>query len=305
MNMKEEEEEKDYLIAGHRIRIITPKLAGALQHLQGFTPFRADRTGEACCCLADTSDEGPDFAHVYHRSLKDGIVSRFGQAADGNYVFDTLLPDGKQIYVWMDMHRHTAYFGGNLTPELLRLALWTAYGVFTVTHHTLAIHASTIVCQGRAVLFLGESGTGKSTHTRLWRENISDATLLNDDSPLVCIEDGQALVYGSPWSGKTPCYKNEAYPIAAFVRLSQAPYNRMKLLNTVKGFAALHPSCPPGFAYDERLYDSICQTLNQLLPIVPVYHLQCLPDAAAAQLSHHTLFNLPAEKGKNTESHHS
>jgi hypothetical protein len=145
------------------------------------------------------------------------------------------------------------------------------------------------VQQDKAVIFLGESGTGKSTHTRLWREHIEGAFLLNDDSPIVRIIDGVPTVFGSPWSGKTPCYKQEHYPLAACVRLSQAPYNKITRLKLVQAYAALHPSCPPDFAYDDHLYDHISATLGDILAEVPVYHLACLPDREAALLSHKTV----------------
>lgn len=152
---------------------------------------------------------------------------------------------------------------------------------FGIAHnpHSIAIHSSVIVHSGRAVLFLGESGTGKSTHTRLWREHIPGAQLLNDDSPIVRVVEGVPTVFGSPWSGKTPCYRNESYPIAAFVRLAQAPHNRIARLPVVRAIGALLPSCPPAFAYDAQLQDNICDTLSQLIARVPVYQLECLPDA--------------------------
>ena len=95
-------------------------------------------------------------------------------------------------------------------------------------------------------------------------------------------------VFGSPWSGKTPCYRNESYPIAAFIRLKQAPYNRIARLPVIQAIGALLPSCPPAFAYDGRLQDNICNTLSQLIARVPVYQLECLPDAAAVRLSFET-----------------
>ena len=141
-----------------------------------------------------------------------------------------------------------------------------------------------------AVMFLGESGTGKSTHTRLWRENIDGAFLLNDDSPLIRCTDGIPTAYGSAWSGKTPCYINRSYPIRAIVRLSQAPHNRIRRLGTIQALGALLPSCPPAFAYDGRLQDNICDTLSAVLAKTEVYHLECLPDADAARLVCSTLF---------------
>ncbi len=172
-------------------------------------------------------------------------------------------------------------------PSLWRFGLWMAFGLIAVPNGAIPIHTSTIVCENRAVLFLGESGTGKSTHTRLWRENIAGAHLLNDDSPII---RSTAVAYGSPWSGKTPCYRNLHYPIAAIVRLSQAPHNRMRRLTALEALGALLPSCPPSFAYDEQLQDAMCETLSELISAVPVYHLECLPNAEAAELSYSTIF---------------
>ena len=125
----------------------------------------------------------------------------------------------------------------------------------------------------------------------LWREHIPGAELLNDDSPIIRATDSEALVHGSPWSGKTPCYRNESCPIAAVVRLSQAPHNRIRRLRPIESIGALLPSAPPAFARDERLSDDTCGLLSRLIAQVPVYHLECLPDAAAAQLACRTVFN--------------
>ncbi len=172
---------------------------------------------------------------------------------------------------------------------LVRFGLWMMFGVVLAQNDAIAIHSSVIESKGRGVLFLGESGTGKSTHTRLWRENIEGAKLLNDDSPIIRIVDGEPRVFGSPWSGKTPCYKDLDYPIAGFCRLSQAPHNKIRRLNVISALGALLPSCPPQFAHDEILQDSICSTLDKVLRKVGVYHLECLPDSEAAHLSHSTI----------------
>ena len=195
-----------------------------------------------------------------------------------------------------------------------------------IRDRAVAIHSSVISLNGGAVLFLGESGTGKSTHTRLWREHIPGAELLNDDSPIVRIVQTadadpicgavqnpanapaaaaetpdasaattgapkpQAMVFGAPWSGKTPCYRNVCQPIRAIVRLSQAPHNRIRRLRAIEAIGALLPSCPPSFAHDETLEDAVCATVSAVVAQVPVYHLECLPDAAAAELACRTIF---------------
>ena len=206
--------EQDYLIAGHRIRVEGDRLVQRIEALSGFSVFKTKSGSEPLCRFIATHNQAPAFEQVYYRSEIDGIVSRFGRYTDG-YVFDMTFPDAEPLSMWMIQDARIAYFTGNFAPILLRFACWIAYGVAATPLGTVAIHTSTICCQGKAVFFLGESGTGKSTHTRLWRENIEGAVLLNDDSPILRIIDGKPWVYGSPWSGKTPCYKNESYPLAA------------------------------------------------------------------------------------------
>lgn len=279
------------MIAGHRIRIEGDRLMKAMDALDGFAVFKVETEGEAVCRFVESQMAMPEFEQVHYRSEIDGIVSRFGRYA-GGYAFDMTPSDAAPLQLWMNPEVRTACFAGNFAPRLLRFACWIAYGVATAPLQTVAVHTSTIQYKGKAVFFLGESGTGKSTHTRLWRENIEGAVLLNDDSPILRIIDGKPWVFGSPWSGKTPCYKKESYPLAACVRLSQAPYNKIKKLNVVQGYGSLHPSCPPCFAYDEALYDHISGVLSNLLSNVPVYHLACLPDEAAARLSCETIFGV-------------
>lgn len=177
--------------------------------------------------------------------------------------------------------RHT---GGDLL-----YMLWLAYAHAALRHNAVPVHASAVVCGGEAVLCLGESGTGKSTHTRLWLDNIEGSSLLNDDSPVVRVEHGRVVVYGSPWSGKTPCFRTESYPVAAFVRLRQAPANSIARLDTLHSFAALQPSCPPTFMHHDRSADALIGLVGEIIERVPVYRLDCLPDAAAARLCHGTV----------------
>ena len=280
-----------YEIAGFRLRVAGEKLQAAVASMPGFSTFRVEDGGEAQFALAYSEAEPPAFGKVLYEHEVFDIVSRFGMTAEG-YRFDHLPAAGLPLYMWVKEGDTTVYLSGNLDIVLLRFTCWIAFGILIAPHKAVAIHTSTIVYRDKAVLFLGESGTGKSTHTRLWREHIEGAVLLNDDSPIVRIHDGKPYVYGSPWSGKTPCYKQERHELAGCVRLSQAPYNEIKKLNVMQAYAALHPSCPPDFAYDEKLYDCISAVLNDVLTQVPVYHLACLPDEAAARLSCNTLFGV-------------
>ena len=138
---------------------------------------------------------------------------------------------------------------------------------------------------------MGRSGTGKSTHSALWLRHLPGTELLNDDSPFIRLQPaGAPLVYGSPWSGKSPCYRPLRLPIAAIVRLEQGPRNIIRPLRPLEAAGALLPSAPPSFARDERLLATLCRILSQLIAQVPVYHLACRPDAEAARLACRTIF---------------
>ena len=138
-------------------------------------------------------------------------------------------------------------------------------------------------------MFLGKSGTGKSTHARLWLQNIQGAELMNDDNPAVRVfKDGTAVVYGTPWSGKTPCYRNVSAPLGGIVLLCQAPYNRITRLTGIGAYVAVVPSIS-GKRWDSRIADGLHETENALAGNIPVWHLDCLPDADAAHLCKDTI----------------
>ena len=167
-------------------------------------------------------------------------------------------------------------------------ALMLLYAFASAPYAALELHASVVTRGGRGFLFLGKSGTGKSTHSRLWLEHISGTELLNDDNPVLRVVDGAARVYGSPWSGKTPCYKAQDVPVGAIVRLVQAQHNRIERLSAVQAYASVMPSCS-GFRPIRTLADAQHETLSLIAQQVPCYHLECLPDADAARLCQETI----------------
>ncbi len=284
---------KDYLIAQHRIRLKGNAMwQKAVTSLDGFAPFETDIAGESLATFEECPHNAPSMIECQYQTCANGVNNRFGRYNEG-HIFCMEHENGEQLTLWKPNGKQQVWFHGSRMPQLLKFGLWIAYGLVTLPHNTVAIHSSVIVSQEKAVIFLGESGTGKSTHTRLWREHIQGATLLNDDSPIVRIIDGKARVFGSPWSGKTPCYKQANYPLAGCVRLSQAPYNEIRRLPIPQAYAAIHPSCPPDFAYDDTLYDHIGNFIGELLSQTPVFHLACLPNAEAAQLSYKHTLNSP------------
>ena len=138
--------------------------------------------------------------------------------------------------------------------------------------------------EAKGFLFLGHSGTGKSTHARQWLAAYDDAWLLNDDNPILRVmDDGQVRVYGSPWSGKTPCYKNIDVPVGAIVKLSQAPQNKIETVSLPQAYAYILSSAS-GLKMEQAMADSMYETIKHIITHTPCYHLACLPNTEAAEV---------------------
>lgn len=278
---------RQYQIAGHRFGVSGEALCRAVESMDGFEAFAVEE-GVVLFTFVEGSD-APELEKQLHQFSYEGVIGTFGKSRQGYQL--RIEPEGDEsLVLWHNCGERQVQVRGNMSAMLLRFAMWIGLGLMTAPYDTVAVHSSCIVHKDKAVLFLGESGTGKSTHTRLWMENIGGTFLLNDDSPFLRAEDGKIWAYGSPWSGKTPCYRQERYELKACVRLSQASYNRMSRLGVLQAYGAIHPSCPPQFAYDDGLYDHISSFIGKLLSSVDLYHLECLPDRDAAMLSHKTIF---------------
>lgn len=176
-------------------------------------------------------------------------------------------------------------------PALFRFGVWILFNIAALPLGAVAFHSSVIRYRGRGVLFLGESGTGKSTHTRLWREHIPGAELLNDDSPIIRATDSEALGPRIAVERQNALLPQRELPDSRRRTALASPAQPHPPPAADRVHRALLPSAPPAFARDERLSDDTCGLLSRLIAQVPVYHLECLPDAAAAQLACRTVFN--------------
>ena len=162
-------------------------------------------------------------------------------------------------------------------------AMMLLFAMRTAPLGTLEVHASTIVNDAHGYLFLAPSGTGKSTHSQQWLRYIPGSELLNDDNPIVrLLPDGTVRVFGSPWSGKTPCYKKMDVPVGAFVRIRRAPENKITRQSTIEAYANLYSSCS-AFRPVRSIADGLHATISAIVGKVPCYVLDCLPDRGAAE----------------------
>jgi len=217
-----------------------------------------------------------------------------------------VLPDGGYQYIIKDIYDrdccllicHNQFreckcaLNGDWTMRSFGLnnALMLAFAFAGAYQETLLIHASCIVSGEKGYPFTAKSGTGKSTHTSLWMKHIEGCELLNDDNPIIRVINGQAFIYGSPWSGKTPCYRNVKVRLGAIVNIERAKRNYIERLPVVQAFASLLPSCS-SMKWDEELYGNQCQILSKVMEQTPVYTMHCLPDEEAAHVCHDAIAN--------------
>ena len=257
------------------------------EQMDNLEPFACEG-GEPLFSLMEDSGEVPEYTEVYRREEPYISTIVCGHTASGNDVFKF----GKSLFLICSKdYREGRIIMPKCTYRMAsyyRLvsndALIMMYALATAEKDTLCIHAAVVSCEGKGYLFLGPSGTGKSTHAQLWLKHFEGTELVNDDNPVV----RGGVVYGSPWSGKTPCYRNVSVPIGGIVMLSQAPYNKIRRLSGIEAYVDLAESVS-GKIWDSRIAEGQHQTENTLASTIPMWHLECLPDEAAARLCHDTI----------------
>lgn len=283
--------EQFFRVADFTFEVCMPEEWDIERLLPSFRPFRHD--GSHCNAplfrLAESSasDLFREESVLLEESVNDMGYVRLLRTSTGYRTEIRFTADGTVHYLHTDPHFTSAEaricrddpYAGEVLSSMLRIVFSQA----VVYHGGISVHAATVVLDGKAYLFMGKSGTGKSTHATLWRECFPGCMLLNDDNPVIRIVNGRAMVYGSPWSGKTPCYKNLCYPIGGIVRLGQAKENRFIRQEDVGAFIAVLPGCSV-IRQDPDQYGRLCDTLVHLAGQVAVGRLECLPDRQAAIL---------------------
>ena len=116
---------------------------------------------------------------------------------------------------------------------------------------------------------------------------------MNDDNPVVRIwPDGKVIAYGSPWSGKTPCYKNISAPVGALVQIRQWPENIITKMSILESYSSVFSSISGIKDDNSTMSDDLNNSLSDLLSTVPCFRMDCRPDEEAARVSSSKLLNL-------------
>ena len=173
------------------------------------------------------------------------------------------------------------------------LAIYRKIAVRMTEYDTLLLHGSALALDGEGYLFSAKSGTGKSTHARLWREQFGDrVTIVNDDKPLLRVTDAGVIVYGTPWDGKHRLSTNTAVPLKSICFLERDVTNHIEPVKSEKAYPLLlqqtyRPQEPEALVRTLQLVDRLAASTG-------LYALGCNMEPEAAYTSYYGIKGLLA-----------
>lgn len=234
------------------------------------TPLRPDEP------LLHTEGE----ARIYH--TKKGWLHIYPTLGDedGCQVACLFCPDG----------HHTLYYPASRWDEYsgsLRCAHLICAERLLLRHDALLLHSSSVLVNGRAVLFCGPSGAGKSTQAAIWQEHLG-APVINGDRTVIRLLPDGFWGGGSIWSGTSGINRPDHAPIAGIFLIEKAPCEKVERL----GFEAFAPLFSQTLvnSWDPDFMDKILDLLSKIMEQIPVYRLSCRPIPAAAEVGYQALF---------------
>lgn len=154
-----------------------------------------------------------------------------------------------------------------------------------IDYDTILFHSSALAVDGQGYLFAALSGTGKSTHSRLWREMYGDrVTMINDDKPFIHVGEDEVRVYGSPWNGKHHLGTNTSVPVKAICILTRDTTNHIERIDVDEAFAILYQQTYR--SKDPLKLAHTIDLLNRMAGKIALYRLGCNMDPDAARVSY-------------------
>ena len=170
-------------------------------------------------------------------------------------------------------------------PFLERAAIQRKFAEALFDLDILLLHGSTLAVDGNAYLFTAKSGTGKSTHTRLWRETFgSRAVMVNDDKPFLKFTPEGVLACGSPWSGKHGLDRNTCVPLQGLCILERGSENRIRKISSEDALPMLRKQAYQPL--DGKKEQRFAALVNQLSADASLWKMACTKDPEAALVSH-------------------
>lgn len=294
-----------YTIGGKVIKITTPIGKDVNHYLPQFGKFRIDNPNLVYNAIYDFEIILND-NQIIKEQIFNGEVSEFEftnmscivSCTKNKNIFkisgQTELDNSTVVYYEQNKNEQVGRVflsGRNIDSTVLSYTLWLSLTLGLISKGIIPIHSSVVIYKEEAILFLGESGTGKSTQKDLWLKNIEGSFCLNDDSPLLSVNNTCVKVWGSPWSGKGKVFLNETYKIRAIVRVVRGNFNKIEKVVSAEAFGAVYPSLPPFLHQFEVEEDMVCEMLSNILMHSQVYKLYCKPERESAFITLNELYD--------------
>lgn len=225
-------------------------------------------------------------------SFEDGVKLSVFRCKDGKFISEvTFLNKGDgstEVFRtvaskdWKYVVIDKKCCNGNCPASGIDKLVMMAFVYSAARHNTVLLHSSCVKTDKGGMAFIGFSGDGKSTHSQVWIKSFEGVSLLNDDQPAVRImENGEVRIYGTPWSGKTPCYVQDSARLLGFARMVKAPFNRVTPYSPVFLFKELMEACSL-MKKDKESMRIIMSTLSGIAAAVPGFMLENRPEREAA-----------------------
>ena len=268
-------------------------------YLPNLRPFVAEGncpSDKAICHIATGQTIAPEVAEPTLTSISNDKSIRLWLKPDECKLSLLIHPIGRTYWLQADRRWQRVTIDCPTNDESAAYVndfIMIAFVYSSALHGAATIHASSVAIEGAGCAFIGHSGIGKSTHSRLWLRHIDGTRLLNDDQPVVRIlADGTTRIYGSPWSGKTDCYRNEGANLRALFFMEQSPENSATSLTALEIYQRLLKATSL-VGRDTVTFKAISHTLATISSSVPGHLLKNSPTEEAARLSHKTFTDNP------------
>jgi hypothetical protein len=212
---------------------------------------------------------------VYCRSYLTDETAAFCIAiTDEDLAFEQHMLDEEAREEGMKLRKFTG-------PFLERAAIQRKIAEELLKTDTFLLHGSTVAVDGKAYLFTAACGTGKSTHTRLWREVFGErAVMINDDKPFLQITQGGVIAHGSPWSGKHGLDTNTCAPLKGVCILHRGQENQIRPMTAEEALPMLHHQSYE--SADAASREKVCALVNRLAQRIPLWEMECTKEREAA-----------------------
>lgn len=166
-------------------------------------------------------------------------------------------------------------------PFLERTVIQRKVARYLFDHDVLLFHGSSVAVDGKGYLFTAACGTGKSTHTRFWRETFGDrAVMVNDDKPFLKLTESGVLMYGAPWSGKHGLDTNICVPLQGICVLTRGAENKILPLSPEKALPMLLHQI--AMTETAAMVSRTRELAEQLSRNVSLWQMECTKDPSAA-----------------------